>query len=29
MSIIEDIQHRSAHVHWPENIVPEEATTTS
>jgi uncharacterized protein YndB with AHSA1/START domain len=25
MSIIEDIQHRSAHIHWPESIVPEEA----
>jgi uncharacterized protein YndB with AHSA1/START domain len=25
MSIVEDIQHRSAHIHWPQNIVPEEA----
>ena len=25
MSIIEDIQHRSAHIHWPEGIVPEQA----
>jgi hypothetical protein len=25
MSIIEDIQRRSAHVHWPEGIVPEQA----
>jgi hypothetical protein len=25
MSIIEDIQQRSAHIRWPEHIVPEEA----
>jgi hypothetical protein len=25
MSIIEDIQRRSAHVHWPQGIVPEQA----
>jgi hypothetical protein len=25
MSIIEDIQHRSAHIHWPEGIVPDQA----
>jgi hypothetical protein len=25
MSIIEDIQRRSAHIHWPEGIVPEQA----
>ena len=25
MSVIEDIQHRSAHIHWPEGIVPEQA----
>jgi hypothetical protein len=25
MSIIEDIQHRSAHIHWPEGIVPVPA----
>ena len=25
MSIIEDIQRRSAHIHWPQNIVPEQA----
>jgi uncharacterized protein YndB with AHSA1/START domain len=25
MSIIEDIQRRSAHIHWPEGIVPERA----
>ena len=25
MSIIEDIQRRSAHIHWPQGIVPEQA----
>src|SRR6202042_788469 len=25
MSIIEDIQRRSAHIHWPPGIVPEQA----
>ena len=25
MSVIEDIQHRSAHIRWPEGIVPEQA----
>jgi uncharacterized protein YndB with AHSA1/START domain len=25
LSIIEDIQRRSAHIHWPEGIVPEQA----
>jgi hypothetical protein len=25
MSIIEDIQRRSAHIHWPDGIVPEQA----
>jgi hypothetical protein len=25
MSIIEDIQRRSAHIHWPHGIVPEQA----
>jgi hypothetical protein len=25
MSIVEDIQHRSAHIHWPSGIVPEQA----
>ena len=25
MSIIENIQRRSAHIHWPEGIVPEQA----
>ena len=25
MSIIEDIQRRSAHIHWPQDIVPEQA----
>ena len=25
MSIIEDIQLRSAHIHWPEHIVPDQA----
>ena len=25
MSIIEDIQRRSAHIHWPQGIVPEHA----
>ena len=25
LSIIEDIQHRSAHIHWPEGIVPDQA----
>ena len=25
MSIIEDIQRRSVHIHWPQGIVPEQA----
>ena len=25
MSIVEDIQRRSAHIHWPQGIVPEQA----
>ena len=25
MSIIEDIQHRSVHIRWPQGIVPEQA----
>jgi hypothetical protein len=25
MSIIEDIQRRSGHIHWPQGIVPEQA----
>jgi hypothetical protein len=25
MSIRADLQRRSAHIHWPEGIVPEEA----
>jgi hypothetical protein len=25
MSVIEDIQHRSAHIRWPDGIVPEQA----
>ena len=25
MSVIEDIQRRSAHIHWPQGIVPEQA----
>jgi uncharacterized protein YndB with AHSA1/START domain len=25
MSIIEDVQRRSAHIHWPQGIVPEQA----
>jgi uncharacterized protein YndB with AHSA1/START domain len=25
MSIIEEIQRRSAHIHWPQGIVPEQA----
>jgi hypothetical protein len=25
MSITEDIQRRSAHIHWPQGIVPEQA----
>jgi uncharacterized protein YndB with AHSA1/START domain len=25
MSIIEDIQRRSAHIHWPQGIVPEQS----
>jgi hypothetical protein len=24
MSITEDVQLRSAHIHWPQGIVPEE-----
>jgi Polyketide cyclase / dehydrase and lipid transport len=25
MSILADVQRRSAHIHWPEDIVPEQA----
>ena len=25
MSIMEDLQRRSAHIHWPQGIVPEQA----
>jgi hypothetical protein len=25
MSIIADIQHRSAHIHWPKGIAPQQA----
>jgi hypothetical protein len=25
MSIIEDVKRRSAHIHWPQGIVPEQA----